>query len=31
MGLVFSTLFNQNISQTLPYIATGFIFSRGAS
>ena len=26
MGLVFSTLFRQNISQTLPYIATGIIF-----
>ena len=26
MGLVFSTLFQQNISETLPYIATGIIF-----
>lgn len=26
MGLVFSQLFNQEISQTLPYIATGIIF-----
>ena len=26
MGLLFSTLFNQNVSQTLPYIAIGFIF-----
>lgn len=26
MGLVFSTLFQQHISETLPYIATGIIF-----
>jgi len=26
MGLVFSTLFQQNIRETLPYIATGIIF-----
>ena len=26
MGLVFSALFNQNIGDTLPYIATGIIF-----
>ena len=26
MGLVFSTLFHQDIAQTLPYIATGIIF-----
>jgi ABC-type polysaccharide/polyol phosphate export permease len=26
LGLVFSTLFQQNISETLPYIATGIIF-----
>ena len=26
MGLVFSTLFHQDVSQTLPYIATGVIF-----